>query len=283
MDALISTDWLAAHIAAVRVVDLRWTLGGGSARAAYDRGHLPGAVFIDLDRELAGDPARGPGRHPLPAPAQLEAAMARAGIGADTDVVVYDDCGGSIAARLWYLLRLHGHRAGVAVLDGGLPRWVAEGRPLETVTPSVRVSGPPFRADPSRIPDRVVDRAAVDAARRDPATLLLDARARERFRGDVEPIDARPGHIPGARSAPWAENLEDGVFRAPAALRARYAALGAERAERTIVYCGSGVTACHDLLALHLAGFSDDRLRLYVGSWSDWSRAAELPAATGDD
>ena len=190
VDARVTTDWLAAHLSDVRVVDLRWYLGGKDARAEYDRGHIPGAVFIDLDRDLSGDPTRGPGRHPLPAPAHFEAAMARAGIGADTDVVVYDAAAGSIAARLWYLLRLFGHRAGVAVLDGGLPRWVAEGRPLETGVPAVATSG--FRADPARIASWVVDRVAVDAARRDPNVLLLDARAPERYRGDAEPIDPRP-------------------------------------------------------------------------------------------
>jgi thiosulfate/3-mercaptopyruvate sulfurtransferase len=281
MDTLVTTDWLAAHAGAVRIADVRWVLGQpGRGRVAYDAGHIPGAVFVDLDEDLSRH--EGPGRHPLPSPEGFEAAMARLGIGAATDVVAYDDTGGSIAARLWYLLRLFGHRAGVALLDGGLTRWLAEGRQLSTEPPAPARPGAPFRADAARVRDWTVDRAEVDAARRDRATVILDARARERYRGDVEPVDARPGHIPGARSAPWAGNLEAGRFRAPAALRARFAALGVEEAGRAIIYCGSGVTACHDLLALHLAGVPDDKLRLYPGSWSDWARDPSLPAETGD-
>ncbi len=280
--ALVTPEQLAANPAA-RVIDVRWYLSGKRGRDAYDRGHIPGAVFLDIDGELSGDPTRGPGRHPLPSPPQFEMQMNRAGVGPGTDVVIYDDAGGAIAARLWFLLRLFGHRGGAAVLDGGIDRWIAEGRPLETAAPQPDRPDPPFRADPARLSRRIVSAQTVSAAARDPRALVLDARAPERYRGDVEPVDARPGHIPGAKSAPFAGNLAGGRFKSPAELRARFAALGAEDADRVIAYCGSGVTACHDLLALHLAGFPDDKLALYEGSWSDWARHSNLPAKRGQD
>jgi thiosulfate/3-mercaptopyruvate sulfurtransferase len=188
-------------------------------------------------------------------------------------VVAYDDQSGSVAARLWYLLRAHAHDE-VAVLDGGLAKWQAEGGPLEADSPSPRPAVFPAR----RLPGFVVDKAQMAALRG--SGLVLDARAPERFSGEVEPIDPRPGHIPGARNAPYRENLTSDsipLFLPPAALRARYAALDADRQE-PIVYCGSGVTACHDLLALHLAGL---RGSLYAGSWSEWSADLSLPVETG--
>jgi thiosulfate/3-mercaptopyruvate sulfurtransferase len=199
--------------------------------------------------------------------------MAAAGIGPDTRVVAYDDQSGATAARLWYVLRAHGHDA-VAVLDGGIAKWQAEGRPLETGTTTV-----PRAAAPARLrAGWVMDKA--DMIARDPATLVLDARAGERYRGETEPIDPRAGHIPGALSLPFAGNLTADpvpVFRPPAELRARFAAVGADTRE-PVVYCGSGVTACHDLLALHAAGL---RGRLYAGSWSEWSSDPALPVSTG--
>jgi thiosulfate/3-mercaptopyruvate sulfurtransferase len=203
--------------------------------------------------------------------------MRRAGVDPASRVVVYDDAGGSIAARLWWLLRYYGHDR-VAVLDGGLSAWVGAGFALSTEIPT-----PPhgrFSAAPPRR-DWVVDRAFVANARAASGVLLLDARAPERFRGEVEPVDARPGHIPGARSAPFARNLDEGRFRSPAALRAHYAALGAESAREIIAYCGSGVTACHDLLALERAGFLG--AKLYEGSYSDWARDPTLPVVVGDE
>ena len=199
--------------------------------------------------------------------------MGAAGIGPGTRVVAYDDQAGAVAARLWYLLRAHGHDE-VAVLDGGLVKWVAEGRPLDTAT----ASPPPavFVARPR--PGFVLTKADMAEARAQ--GLVLDARAPERYRGEVEPIDPRAGHIPGARNAPFAANLTGGpvpVFRQAADLRAHYAALGADRAD-PVVYCGSGVNACHDILALALAGF---RGRLYAGSWSEWCVDPDLPVATG--
>ena len=280
---LVATEWLAARLGdpGVRVVDVRWYLPtvGKQGRAEYGRGHLPGAVYVDLDTELAGPKGSGAGRHPLPAAEAFAAAMGRAGIGAGTGVVVYDDAGGSIAARLWWMLRYFGHEA-VAVLDGGIGRWQAEGRPVETAVPAVATAV--FRARPRE--GWVVDKQRVDALRRDATALILDARAPERYEGRTEPVDPRAGHIPGARSAPFARNLrdEEGARLKPAAeLRAQFEALGVPQAQAVVTYCGSGITACHNLLALQVAGFPN--AQLYVGSWSDWSADAALPAATGPE
>jgi thiosulfate/3-mercaptopyruvate sulfurtransferase len=201
--------------------------------------------------------------------------MGAAGIGPGVRVVAYDDNSGAVAARLWYLLRAHGHDD-VAVLDGGLPKWTAEGRPLST--DEARLSPVAFTG---RLrPGFVLDKAGFLASHRD--RLVLDARAAERYRGEVEPIDPRAGHVPGARSAPWTGNLTSDpvpVMLPPDALRRRYEALGAGR-EEPVVYCGSGVNACHALLALHRAGL---RGTLYAGSWSEWSSDPTLPAAVGTE
>jgi thiosulfate/3-mercaptopyruvate sulfurtransferase len=276
---LVSTDWLAANLGApdLRVVDVRWYLDPArKGREAYLAGHLPLAVFLDVDSDLSAPGGRrgGPlGRHPWPPPQQVARVMGAAGIEAGTRVVAYDDQAGAIAARLWCLLRAHGHDD-VAVLDGGITKWVAEGRPLE--------AGPAPPAPRTFVPRCArMECSKSEVAGRPADALLLDARARERYRGDAEPIDPRAGHIPGARSAPFSANLTGGtapVFLPPAALRERYAALGADRAV-PIVYCGSGVTACHDLLALELAGLHG---RLYGGSWSEWSSDPELPVETGE-
>jgi thiosulfate/3-mercaptopyruvate sulfurtransferase len=229
--------------------------------------------------EPGSAPNPGPGRHPLPSPASFAALLRRLGIGRDTLVVAYDDAGGSIAARLWWLLRWFGHPGG-RVLDGGIEAWVAQGRPLTTSVPAITTAEPLAPAPPLA---RAVDKAEVDRLRRHPGAVILDARAAERFEGRVEPIDARPGHVPGARSAPFAGNLvrPGGPFRPAAELADRYRSLGALQAETVVCYCGSGVTACHDLLALSIAG-RDDAL-LYEGSWSDWAADPSLPAATGPD
>jgi thiosulfate/3-mercaptopyruvate sulfurtransferase len=276
---LVTTDWLAAHLGDpdLRVVDVRWYLDPARrGRDAYAAGHVPGAVFLDVDADLSapgGGRGRPAGRHPWPAAEQVSRVMSAAGIGAGTRVVAYDDQAGAVAARLWYVLRAHGHDD-VAVLDGGLARWLAEGRPLTTDVPTVSP-----RVFEARLrPGFVLGKADVIA--RDPARPLLDARAPERYRGETEPIDPRAGHVPGARSAPFSANLTGGppaIFRPPAELRARYAALGAEDSA-PIVYCGSGVTACHDLLALHLAGLGGS---LYGGSWSEWSADPSLAVETG--
>jgi len=278
LDAVVTTEWLAKHLEQVRVVDVRWYLDPSrKGRDAYLAGHIPGAVFLDVDVDLSApgvDRGRADGRHPWPSEEQVERVMGAAGIGPRTEVVAYDDQSGPIAARLWYLLRAHGHQA-VGVLDGGVRKWVEEGRPLEAAVPA---PAPAVFAARLR-PGFVVTKAQMVASR---PPLVLDARARERFRGEVEPIDPRAGHIPGARNAPFAGNLTAEpvpVFLSPSALRERYLALGAGEAE-PVVYCGSGVTACHDLLALHLAGL---RGRLYAGSWSEWSADPALPVETGGD
>lgn len=283
---LVTTEWLAAHLhdPQVRVADVRWYLPtvGKQGRQEYLAGHIPGAVFVDLDTELAGSAERGPGRHPLPAPDAFALAMVRAGIGDDTLVVAYDDAGGAIAARLWWLLRYFGHQR-VAVLDGGIARWVTEGRPLEQSpsTPAdVNSAGARFTLRPHS--DWVVDKVTVQALAGRPDAVVLDARAAERYEGQSEPVDARPGHIPGAHSAPFAGNLgAEGRFLPATTLRRRFEELGVTPGKPVVAYCGSGVTACHNLLALHLAGFPD--AKLYEGSWSDWSRDPSLPAATGPE
>jgi thiosulfate/3-mercaptopyruvate sulfurtransferase len=279
LDALVSTDWLASRLgeAGLRVCDVRWYLDPSRRGIdAYRRGHLPGAVFFDMDADLAapgGGRGLPAGRHPWPSEEQVARVMGRAGIGPGTRVVAYDDQSGAMAARLWYLLRAHGHDD-AAVLDGGILRWEAEGRPLETGVPAIAPAAFPVRLRPGFVVSKDEMREP------DPERLVLDARVAERYRGETEPIDPRAGHIPGARNAPYPGNLTKDavpVFLPPAALRARYAAMGAE-AKEPVVYCGSGVSACHDLLALHLAGL---RGRLYAGSWSEWSADPTLPIETG--
>ena len=279
MGPLVATHWLAERLGepGLRVVDVRWYLDPvRKGRDAFRAGHIPGAVFLDAEADLSAPGGRrgGPlGRHPWPGAEQVARVMGAAGIGSGTRVVAYDDQAGGVAARLWYLLRAYGHDA-VAVLDGGLTKWLAEGRPLSTEEPAVV----PAAFEPRPQPGFVLTKAEMLA--RDPAALVLDARVAERYRGEVEPIDPRAGHIPGARSAPYSGNLTVGavpVFRSPAELRERYAALGADRME-PIVYCGSGINACHDLLALELAGL---RGRLYGGSWSEWSSDPTQPLETG--
>lgn len=276
---LVDAAWLAAHLddPAVRVIDLRWYLAGKTGAAEYARGHIPGAVFVDLHHDLTGPV--GPGRHPVPSPAQFERAMRAAGVSPDTRVVVYDDAGGSVAARLWWLLKGYGHTR-VHVLDGGYPAWIAAGGAVEAAPRTVA----PGRFSASlEVQLPVVDRHLVEAVRHRAAWVVLDARSAERYRGEVEPIDARPGHIPLARSAPWSDNLVDGRFADAKALRARFRRLGVVPGVTVICYCGSGVTACHDILALELARISATRVKLYEGSWSDWSRDPDRPAALGDE
>ena len=266
---LADTKWLADHADAVVVADVRWYLDGRSGREAYHRGHLPAARFVDLDADLSGPATTGGGRHPLPSPENFAAAMGRLGIGDDTAVVAYDDVGGVVASRLWWMLDSLGRTA--AVLDGGLDAW--DGR-LETAAPAWRPEVFTARPWPA---ERLATIEEVDAARRDPESLVIDARSVERYRGEPNQIDPRFGHIPGAVSMQVGDNLRDGRLRPAADLRDRYAEAGA--GDRSVIaYCGSGVSACHDLLAIRHAGLGDGRL--FVGSWSAWGADPDRPVAT---
>ena len=272
---LVSVDWLAAHLTdpALRIADVRWSLSGPPGRDRYADGHVPGAVFLDADRELSS-PGEGAGRHPVPTADKLSRVLGRAGIGDEHVVVAYDDAGGSIAARLWWLYRHFGHAGECAVLDGGIGAWTDAGHDLTTAVPD----HPHADWTAGEPADDLVGTADV-AAMIGGETLLLDARAGERYRGETEPIDPRPGHIPGAVNAPFMGNLgPDGRFLPAEALRARYESLGA--AERpSVAYCGSSLSATHNLLAMEIAGIEE--ARLYEGSWSDWSSDPTRPAATG--
>ncbi|MET8152595.1 sulfurtransferase [Actinoplanes sp. NPDC049668] len=268
IDPVVGSEWVREQGDRVVLADVRWYLDGRSGRAAYESGHLPGAVFVDLDRWLAERGSAGGGRHPLPEPEVFARGMAAAGIG-DGDIVVgYDDAGGVVAARLVWMLRAIGHEA--ALLDGGLGAYEGELVRGEPERPAAVFTA---RAWPA---DRL---AGIDDAA-DGSAVVLDARDRARFRGDTEPIDPRAGHIPGARSLPCRENLaDDGRFLAVPVLRERFASVGVTDGADVVSYCGSGVTACHNLLAIEHAGLGVGRL--YPGSWSQYS-ATSRPAATGD-
>jgi len=277
---LVTAGWLEAHLADPRVVvaDVRWYLKGKRGIDAYRSGHIPSASFVDVDRDLASAPGPSrPGRHPLPSADVFADALARIGAAPGDLVVAYDDTGGTTAARLWWLLRYFGLGAG-CVLDGGIQAWSTGGRPLSTDEPT---RTPVPRAKPSARPEMVVDKLRVIELSERGTGLLLDARASERFEGITEPVDARAGHIPGAKSAPFNGNLIEpsGPFRPRHELADHYRALGVSDETAVVAYCGSGVTACHDLLALAIAGRDD--AKLYEGSWSEWASDPSLPAATG--
>lgn len=272
---VVSVDWLHANLGhrSLRIADVRWSLAGPPGRELYKAGHIPGAVFLDAEDELSS-PGEGPGRHPVPTAGKLGRVLGKHGIGDEHVGVAYDDAGGSIASRLWWLYRHYGRDGACAVLDGGIKAWTDAGLPLTTDTPAIAAA----HWTPGEGRDDLVGTDAVGALGDD--TLLIDARAGERYRGETEPIDPRAGHIPGARSAPWAGNLgPDGRFLPPEALRARYAALGADVLP-TVAYCGSSLNATHDLLALEIAGI--DGGRLYEGSWSAWSSDRSRPVAIGE-
>ncbi len=260
------------------LLDVRWRLGGPSAITDYRAGHLPGAVFLELDRVLADSP--GPaGRHPLPDPRRLADELAVAGVSNTSTVVSYDDADGSIAARAWWLLRWLGLPAEqVMVLDGGYAGWVRAGHPVDTEQPG------PVRGElvarPGSMPVLDADGAAATAL----DGVLLDARAPARYRGETEPVDPRAGHVPGARNAPFAEHVgPDGRWRTPVELAGRFAGFGITEDARVGAYCGSGVTACSVLLAMEHSGVRppDRPAALYTGSWSNWSADPARPAATG--
>lgn len=267
---IVSSEWLARHLddEGQVIVDLRWSVAGGPGRAAYEAGHVPGAVFADLDVDLSGTASDTAGRHPLPTPLHFGEAMSRLGIGDRTRVVVYDDVGGVVAARLWWMLDVLGRE--VAVLDGGIQGWTGE---LSTATPTPVDAAFTARPWPDGVrvsPDEVAAALGGDVA-------VIDGRSADRY-AEGSGIDPRPGHIPGARSVPAGSNLDDGYWKSPRALREIYEAAEAD-GENVIAYCGSGVTACADLLGRRLAGLPDGRL--YPGSWSQWGADEDRPATTG--
>jgi thiosulfate/3-mercaptopyruvate sulfurtransferase len=283
VDSLITVVALAAVLAGQdppALLDVRWRVGGPPGIAGYLAGHLPGAAFVDLDRDLARPPGPG-GRHPLPEVSAFQSAMRRAGVCDGRAVVVYDEDDSLAAARAWWMLRYFGHER-VRVLDGGYRAWVVAGEPVAAGS-----GGPApgdFTARPAHMPLLGADGAAALAR----AGRLLDARAAERYRGEREPIDPVAGHIPGAVSVPTAANVTgDGHFRSAAELRERFAALAAMKpgpgpdspgSAAAGAYCGSGVTAAHEVLALDIAGIP---AALYVGSWSHWITDPARPIATG--
>jgi thiosulfate/3-mercaptopyruvate sulfurtransferase len=254
------------------LLDVRWQLTDGSQPELYISGHIPGAVFVDLDRDLAAPPGRH-GRHPLPAREDFQRAMRAAGVTNDGPVVVYDDANGLPAARAWWLLRYFGHPH-VALLDGGLAAWLAAGRPLVEGEDRPQHPGD-FEARPGAMP--VLD--AAQAAELATTGVLIDARAPERYRGETEPVDPVAGHIPGARNRPMDSNLDEtGRFRPQPELADAFADLAGKRVG---AYCGSGVTAAHAVLALEVGGIRG--AALYPGSWSEWITDPDRPVATGDE
>ncbi len=255
------------------VLDVRWRLGGPPGRPEHAAGHVPGAAYVDLDTALADPPGPGTGRHPLPEVARFGRAMREAGVSGSRTVVVYDDWQGRAAARAWWLLRWAGH-PDVRVLDGGWSAWVAAGGAVETGPVSVAPGD--FEPRPGRMPTVDAEGAARLAA--DAGGLLVDARDPARYRGEVEPVDPVAGHVPGAVNVPTGANLrDDGCFRSPRELAATYAAA---RGRATAVYCGSGITAAHDVLALEVAALE---AALYPGSWSAWVTDPARPVATGEE
>lgn len=276
---LISAADLKSHVSDAywKVFDVRHDLFDTDAgMRAYRAGHVPGARFAHLDDELSGPKNGRNGRHPLPSREALTERFRAWGIDNDTQVVAYDALGGQFAARLWWLARWLGH-AKVAVLDGGWPAWVAIGGAVDVAVPPPRRGA--FEAGESLV--RLDTTADVLGALDDPARLIVDARLPERYRGEQEPIDPVAGHIPGALNRPWTQNLTgDQRFKSPDALRRDFAELlGAHRPDRVTVQCGSGVTACHHLLAMEVAGLTGSAL--YAGSWSEWIADPQRPVHTG--
>jgi thiosulfate/3-mercaptopyruvate sulfurtransferase len=263
----VDLAWCDGQHRRIVLADTRWYLDGDSGRDAYKRGHLPGAVFVDLDRWLSGPASQEEGRNPLPDPAVFAEGMRECGIG-DSDVVVaYDDAGGVIAARLVWMLRATGHHA--AVLDGGVASYDG---PLETEVPATVPSNFTERPWPEHLLADIGDATS-------PAFRVVDARNRDRYLGQHDPVDPRPGHIPGAHNVPCRKNLDPGGRLLPEAqLLGNFRRAGIDSADRTVSYCGSGVTACHNLLVLEHLGLGSGRL--FVGGWSQYSRASELPVAT---
>lgn len=271
----VNCCWMNSHLddPDIRIVDTRWFLGQpGAGKLSYEEDHLPGAVFLDLDDDLAA--SEGPGRHPLLTPDDLADLLGRNGVGNHHHVVVYDQGPGAIAARLWWMLRSVGHER-VSVLEGGYDRWAGQNHPL-TTDPADIV---PVTYKTGEGPTLTVDRDQLLA--RLETVQVIDAREPERYRGETEPIDSVAGHIPTALSAPIADNIgPKGTFKPADVLAAQFSEMGLDPDTPVVSYCGSGVTACHNLLALHIAGYPEGIL--YPGSWSDWS-ATGMPVAVGPD
>ena len=277
---LVEPGELAAALddAAIAIVDVRTSLGDpGHGAAAYGRGHVPGAVHLELGTDLSGPHAPGAGRHPWPSDAGFAAMLGRNGIGPAHQVVAYDDGDGAFAARAWFLLQAFGHSR-VAVLHGGWAAWQAARLPVSTHVPEVVAAGPyPGRFDRNRL----LDAEGVQAALGQGAP-VVDARAAPRFRGEVEPIDPVAGHVPGAINRPYADNLREGRFRPRGELAQAFRSLlGDAEPDRLVASCGSGVTACHHLLAMAHAGLPGGRL--YTGSWSGWIEDPTRPVAGGGE
>ena len=269
IEPFVSVAWWREHSGEVVLADVRWYLDGRSGREEYEKGHLPGAVFVDLDAWLADSPSPERGRHPLPSPERVARGMASCGIGSDATVIAYDDAGGVIAARLVWMLRALGHNA--ALLDGGLRAYVG---PLESGASSPQPANFELRPWPH---NRLADIA--DAT--DGANVVIDARPRERYQGAHDEIDPRAGHIPSARSVPCREHLgTDGLLLQKDVLRGVFESAGVRNDATVISYCGSGVTACHNLLAIEYVGLGIGRL--FPGSWSQYSAATHLPVETGN-
>lgn len=276
---LISPDDLAKHLGSPTwvIVDCRFNLADpGAGEEAFAAGHIPGAHYAHLDRDLSGPLTPTSGRHPLPDMTKLAQRLGQWGVSESTQVVAYDDAGGAFAARLWWLLRTMGHDR-VAVLDGGFSAWRRGGHPVSTDEAESR----PAVFVPAVDPSRWLTSAVVEGLIADGSITLIDARDPERFRGEVEPIDTVAGHVPGAVNLPFKQNLTaEGTFRPADELRRRFAPLVEGRDPETIVHmCGSGVTACHNVLAMEHAGLSGTRL--YAGSWSEWIREPSRPVAKG--
>lgn len=265
---VVDFAWLQEHRSKVILVDSRWYLDGRSGRDAYERGHIPGAVFIDLDKWLSGYGGAEVGRHPLPEPSVFAEGMSENGISDGATVVAYDDAGGVIAARLVWMLRALGESA--ALLDGGLQSYKGSLQSGSDSPPEAKFSS---RAWPAALLADIADAA-------DPENIVLDARNRERYIGEFDPIDPRAGHIPGAINIPCRENLNaDGTFLQAPVLRKRFEDAGVLDGKDVVSYCGSGVTACHNLLAMEFVGLGQGRL--FPGSWSQYSHAIDRPISTG--
>lgn len=280
LTTLVDTETLSRHLDDPRwvVVDCRFVLTDPEAgRRAYDAGHIPGARYAHLNEDLSSPATTSSGRHPLPSPAALAEKLGRWGVDKRSQVIAYDDTFGAMAARLWWLLRWLGHEA-VAVLDASYPKWVREKRPVTTEPPRIQ----PAQFHPTINNAMWVDADRVLEMLHAKQGILLDARAEERFTGDVEPLDKVAGHVPGAVNQPYEDNLDfSGEFMSDEALREHYqATLNGVAPASTVVMCGSGVTACHNLLAMEHAGLSG--AKLYAGSWSEWINDPNRPVVKGD-